>query len=533
MTDNKKTDLARDWPEPKQFKRSIKFEFSLYISIVLLVLMSITGYVITTQYVDTVTQNIKSKLLIQARSYSGPAGKLIISSDNPDVLLLNNICRKLVDDNSEMYWAGIAGSDSTYLAHTDFKYVISSARMPLFASDQSGSDLREGESYNLLNDTIYITVPIKENNLVLGNLRVASSVKPINEARSKSITSVISITAIMLIIELLVTIIILRKKLHPIRIITDRLKEVNFKNIELDIPIKLNNEFGYLSKTLQVMGSKLNLAQKDLLEKERITRELEIAREIQKNILPREYPNDAGFEFSGAYRSAKEVGGDYYDFINIDSNHLGFLVADVSGKSLPGMLVMLLTRDIILRYAHTTTKPALLLSHVNRELMSSIKQGMFVTMLYGVLETQTGNVEFASAGHNPLIKVDGNTGESDLIKTKGYPLGMMSDEMFSKRIETGQINLKGNERLILYTDGVNEAQNINGEEFGMNRLVDAVSNRSITDPPAIVDNTLKLLDSFVQTAQQYDDITILAIKWHEKTTDKNIIDKGAEVNANK
>jgi len=533
MTDNKKTDLARDWPEPKQFKRSIKFEFSLYISIVLLVLMSVTGYVITTQYVDTVTQNIKSKLLIQARSYSGPAGKLIISSDNPDVLLLNNICRKLVDDNSEMYWAGIAGSDSTYIAHTDFKHVISSARMPLFAFDQTGSDLREGESYNLLNDTIYITVPIKENNLVLGNLRVASSVKPINEARSKSISSVISITAIMLIIELLVTIIILRKKLHPIRIITDRLKEVNFKNIELDIPIKLNNEFGYLSKTLQVMGSKLNLAQKDLLEKERITRELEIAREIQKNILPREYPNDAGFEFAGAYQSAREVGGDYDDFIDVDKNHLGFLVADVSGKSLPGMLVMLLTRDIILRYAHSTTKPAVLLAHLNRELLNSIKQGMFVTMLYGVLEKQTGHVEYASAGHNPLVLVNGNTGQSKLIKTKGYPLGMMSDDMFSKRIETGQISLEENDRLILYTDGVNEAQNTDGEEFGMSRLVEAVSNPENTDTSSIVKNTINQLAGFVQTAQQYDDITILALKWLVKNDDMNIIEKGVEVNANK
>jgi len=532
MTDKNNSEMARDWPEPKQFKRSIMLEFSLYISIVLLVLMGVTGYVITTQYVDTVTQNIKSKLLIQARSYSGPAGKLIISSDKPDALLLNNICRKLVDDNPEMYWAGIAGSDNTYLAHTDFKLVISSTKIELYPSNQSESDMSKGESYNLINDTIYITVPIKENNLSLGSLRLASSVEPIKEARRKSITSVVTITALMLLIELLVTILILRRKLRPIKIITDRLKEVNLENIELDIPVKLNNEFGYLSKTLKVMGSKLNNAQKDLLEKERISRELEIAREIQTNILPREYPKSDSFEFSGAYRSARAVGGDYYDFIDISKNHLGFLVADVSGKSLPGMLVMLLTRDIILRYAHTTSSPAVLLSRVNRELMSSIKQGMFVTMLYGILEKQTGQVEFASAGHNPLVKVSGLTGESELIKTKGYPLGMMSDEMFSKRIETGHISLEENERLILYTDGVNEAQNPDGEEFGMSRLVESVSNKSISDTADIVDNMLKMLESFVQTAQQYDDITVLAMKWNKKTSDIRTINEGAGVNVN-
>jgi serine phosphatase RsbU (regulator of sigma subunit) len=275
------------------------------------------------------------------------------------------------------------------------------------------------------------------------------------------------------------------------------------------------------------MGGKLNRARKVLLEKERITRELEIAREIQNNILPREYPGGPGFEFAGAYRSAREVGGDYYDFINIDDNRLGFLVADVSGKSLPGMLVMLLTRDIILRYAHSTADPAELLTRVNRELLRSIKQGMFVTMLYAVLDKRTGRVEFASAGHNPLIKISGATGESDLIKTRGFPLGMIADRMFSERIETGRMNLEKNDRLVLYTDGVNEAQSPEKEEFGMSRLVEAVGEKTVADVESIVDNTLNRLAAFVQTAPQYDDITVLAMKWHAVSSDNNVIDKNA------
>jgi len=531
MSTNRKDDLAQEWPKPQQFKRSIRLEFSLYVSAILIVLMAITGYVITNQYVETVTQNITEKLLVQARSYSGPAGKLIISTDEPDALLLNNICKKLTQDNPDVYWAGIAGKDNVYLAHSDLKQVIASGQMSPTESNQSGFGLREEEKFDLHNDTIFITVPIRENDLLLGKLRVASSVEPIKAAKRTSIISVASITIIVLLIGLPLTMIVLRRKLRPISEISDSLKKVDFADISLEIPITVKNEFGYLAQTLQVMGAKLNTAQREIVEKERISRELEIAREIQVSILPREYPKEASYEFAGTYRSAREVGGDYYEFIDIDENHLGFLVADVSGKSLPGMLVMLLTRDIVLRLARSNVQPADLLCSVNRELLGSIKKGMFVTMFYGILNRNSGEVMFASAGHNPLIKINGHTGQSELIKTKGYPLGMMPDGPFTKRIETGQILLSGEDWLIQYTDGVNEAQDSSGEEFGMDRFVRSVESQGAISPSDMVSKTLSQLEEFVGSAAQYDDITILAMKWNGKATDIERREKGAAISA--
>jgi serine phosphatase RsbU (regulator of sigma subunit)/uncharacterized protein (UPF0333 family) len=531
MISNNINDLPREWPQASQFKRSIRLEFSLYVSGIILVLMLVTGYVISNQYVKTVTKNVIDKLLVQARSYSRPAGKLIISTGEPDALLLNNICRKLTDDNSEVYWVGIANKQNVFIAHTDLRQVIASDQMKPIENCQTDTGLRYGETFCLSRDTIYITVPIEEDNILVGKLRVASSAEPVDAARRTSITTVASITILVLLVGLPITMIVLRRKLRPISMITDGLKKLDFENITLDIPIATKNEFGYLTETLQVMGAKLKVAQRDLVEKERIARELEIAHEIQANILPRKYPRTSNYEFAGAYRSAREVGGDYYDFIDIDKDHLGFLIADVSGKSLPGMLVMLLTRDIIVRLARSIKQPAELLTEVNRELLLSIKRNMFVTMFYGVLNKTTGCFIFASAGHNPLVRLNGQTGESELIKTKGYPLGMIPPEPFDKRIETGRILLLKNDWLIQYTDGINEAQNSDGEEFGMDRFVQVLQSHRLLCPKELSLQTLGRLERFVDSAPQYDDITLVTMKWVGSRVDNILNEPMKELHA--
>ncbi len=519
MSTNKEHNPIPDWPEAGDYKKSIRRELSLWVSGMMLVLMLFTGYVITRIHVDTVTQNVIDKLLVQARSYSGSAGKLIISSDEPDALLLSNICSRLAEDNPEVFWAGIADQGNRYLAHTDLKKVIAGAAMETISRQQSGTDLRHGESFGINRDTIFITVPIEEQGLHVGQLQVASSAEPISVARYTSVISVASITLFIILIGLPVTMVILQRKLRPVSLITDSLKKISPEDITLDIPVRRKNEFGYLAETLRVMGSKLNLARKVLVEKERIARELEIAQEIQNNILPKGYPTTDRLEFYGAYRSAREVGGDYYDFVEIDDRHLAFLVADVSGKSLPGMLIMLLTRDIVARLARTVREPAPLLSEVNRELSKSIKKGMFVTMFYGLLNTLTGEFTFASAGHNPLIRVAGSGDRAEQIKTRGFPLGLMPPQVFDKRIETGSLSLEVGDWLIQYTDGINEAQNESQDEFGMERLAEILENGRNLTPRQLVESTLKQHDSFVGNAHQYDDITLLTMKWRAEKAD--------------
>jgi serine phosphatase RsbU (regulator of sigma subunit) len=488
-------------------------EFSLYVAAAMLTLMAVTGYIISNQYVSTVTQNVAEKLLVQARSYSGPAGKHILSAAEPDALMLNNLCRKLSADNPDLYWVGIAGPDSVVIAHTNIRQVVSKKKLP-FASNQNPiPGIKTGERLSISGDSVLISVPVVEEGIELGYLSAAGTTRPIKEARRRSITTVASITVIMILLGLPVTMLLVQKKLRPVSTITNQLRKINFDDISINIPISSRNEFGYLAETLHVMGDKLNLARQELVERERMARELEIAREIQVNILPRQYPTSSTFEFGGAYKSAREVGGDYYDFINFGDEHLAFLVADVSGKSLPGMLVMLLTRDIVKNLTRTMWEPGQLLRAVNQELEPNIKKGMFVTMFYGLLYRRTGRFVFASAGHNPLIWVRATGLKPDLVRPKGYPLGMMSPSMFNQRLETAEIQLSPGDCLIQYTDGVNEAHNPKEEEFGMDRLIQAVLTNRTLDPSDMVATVLSHHERFVGSAPQYDDITLVAMKW--------------------
>jgi len=530
MKSNDKNNMAQGWPEAGQFKRSIRLEFTLYFSGLILVLMLVTGYVFTNLYVNTVTGDVVDKLLVQARAYSGPAGKHIIANENPDVLMLNNICRKLSADNPDLYWAGVTGTDYVFLAHSDIKQVLSKKAMLKFTGEEFEKMLRPGENFVQRADTIYISIPILENNITLGYLGVASSIRQIEIARQTSIITVGTITFLMILLGLPLVMFSLHRKLRPVSTITDALKHIKYDDISLDIPIKSHNEFGYLAETLRVMGSKLNTARQEMVEKERIARELEIAREIQTNILPREYPRESEYEFYGAYASAREVGGDYYDFIDFGNDYLGYLVADVSGKSLPGMLVMLLTRDIVKKLTRVVRQPGELLSEVNRELLVNIKKGMFVTMFFGLLNKKTGRFAFASAGHNPLILMNGKTGEHKLLNPRGYPLGMMPAVQFEKRIENLEISLEENDWLVQYTDGVNEAQNQKQEMYGMDRFVDEVKANRTLSPKDIVSKIFEKINIFSGTAPQYDDITLLAMKWYGQKDDINNINKNEVLN---
>jgi len=522
MTTHNEVAPVDAWPEPSKFKRDLRLEFSLYLSVLVILLMSVTGYVITEKYVGTVTRGIAERLLAQARSYTATAGKHFLGGKDPDLLMLSNVCSKLKQEVPAAYWAGITGTDSTFLAHSDVKQVMAGARLGSIQSTQYPDLVRPGEMFRVARDTIRITVPITEHGITLGYLGMASSAHQIYSARSNSIMTVASITLFMLLLGVPLTMFVLSRKLRPIRVIADALKKVDYDDIAIEIDVASEDELGYLAQTLRVMGGRLNVAQKDLIEKERIRRELELATEIQANILPRNFPASGQYDFAGAYRSAKEVGGDYYDFIEFGERYLGWLVADVSGKSLPGMLVMLLTRDIVKNLTRSLNSPKAVLSAVNKELLPNMKKGMFVTMFFGVLDTQTGEFTFASAGHNPLIKLSSLTGECELFKTKGFPLGMMPPAVFDKRLEESRLVLTDGDWLVQYTDGINEAQNAEQQEYGMDRFLQTVTAHAAQSPSELVEQTLSEHEAFTGDAPQYDDMTLVVMKWHGNSADTKL-----------
>jgi sigma-B regulation protein RsbU (phosphoserine phosphatase) len=246
--------------------------------------------------------------------------------------------------------------------------------------------------------------------------------------------------------------------------------------------------------------------QKEMVVRERLETEVQLARQIQKTFLPEVLPSHPHWQLSARWRTARQVGGDFYDVIELPNDRLGLFIADVADKGMPAALFMALTRTLIHAAVIETPSPAEALRRVNDLLLPDTKQGMFVTAVYAVLDLETGNLTYANAGHNPPLWVRRDSLER-LTRT-GVALGASEDSHMEERT----IQLAEGESLLLYTDGLTEAFNVEGDMFGEERLLRAIGWQE----SASVDDMLKtietVLDDFIADAPLSDDLTMLAVR---------------------
>ena len=251
----------------------------------------------------------------------------------------------------------------------------------------------------------------------------------------------------------------------------------------------------------------------NILEKKAMEHELTIATEIQANLLPKMIPKPPGLDIGAYYRPSKEVGGDYYDFIMIDDSHLGLIVADVSGKGIPGSMVMTKTQTLIRMEADrgANTSPADTLKHVNRLLARDIRKGMFVTAMYMILDLKTFELTVTSAGHNPLMvhRVDGKV---EQINPSGIALGFDKGTLFDRTVKEEKVVLNRGDRFAAYTDGVVESMNEQKEEFGDERFIILIKKLAKRPSNEFVQVIAQALDEYKGAAEQHDDITLVTVR---------------------
>lgn len=251
------------------------------------------------------------------------------------------------------------------------------------------------------------------------------------------------------------------------------------------------------------------------IEKERLEKELDVAREMQYKILPEKTPQIPGMEINAVFIPAFEVGGDYYDFFNIAPGKLGFVIADVSGKGISAAFIMAEVKGIFESLSKMLLSPKDLLAKANEILKVSLDKKNFVTAIYGVLDTNDGTVTLARAGHTPVLLYREHC--IDEIKPAGIGLGLDFSSKFANNIEEIEIKLKENDILLLYTDGITEAKNSALEDFGDERFSSAIlksnGNRDIDD---LSNRIMREVSVFSQDSPQHDDITMVIFRWKNK-----------------
>ena len=247
-------------------------------------------------------------------------------------------------------------------------------------------------------------------------------------------------------------------------------------------------------------------------EKKRLDHDLEIARDIQRILLPSEAPVIEGFEISGINIPARHVSGDYFDYIKVDEERLGVAIADVSGKGVPASIIMAICRSVLRSQAPGNPAPADVLQKVNRQLYPDIKEDMFISMAYVILDHRRGTVTLSRAGHDAPIFYEHATRTAMPIKPPGMVVGIDSGSVFDRITGDFALSLKRDDCLLLYTDGVTEALDANGDEFGPDRMMDCVRASAPEGAPAIISRLIDDLRSFVGAQPQNDDITLIAIR---------------------
>lgn len=288
------------------------------------------------------------------------------------------------------------------------------------------------------------------------------------------------------------------KELGVIYVIEDRNKlididEETISALVIQVSIAINNAQIY----------------SDLIVKERMSNELEVAARIQKKILPANINEIFGLKIANYFEPAKEIGGDYYDYTILDEDNFSITIADVSGKGVPAAFLMALGRSVLKTLMITGDKgPEKNLDELNRIIYPDITEDMFITMMHSKYNRKTQILSYSNAGHNPLIVYRAGTDTVELHSVKGVAIGFLQEYKY----KYGEIKLNEGDIVVFYTDGINETENENKDMFGISRLKEVIYKNKDKDPEEIKNSILKEINIFKGDYEQVDDLTFVILK---------------------
>ncbi len=372
--------------------------------------------------------------------------------------------------------------------------------------------------YNETGGHVTTSIPVKDKNNA--TVAILSVVKPMSEVKSlknRYLKSTFIFSAALTALFILIYIIVLSQiVIKPLVLVTH--ETANFARHKGELSgilkkIQGNNEIATLARAVEKMSVDMHRYIADLThttaEKERLSAELDVATQIQANMLPRIFPPYADhpeIELFASMEPAKEVGGDFYDFFMVDNDHFAVVVGDVSGKGVPAALFMVIAKTLIKNVGLQKKMPAQIFEQVNDQLCEGNDAGLFVTCWLGILTISTGELIFSNAGHTSPIIYHNNTVEYLTVKPN-----LMLAGLPGMKYNNHSVTLKPGDRLFVYTDGVTEATNEKNELYGEERLLNSITNKQHLSSKEILSEIRKEIALFEGDTTQFDDITMLEL----------------------
>ena len=457
------------------------------------------------------SREIETRMVLEARNLA-LAGAGALLSDFPE-LTLTPLVKKMQSERPELAFVVVVDHHGLIQGHADPRrlgtaFVLPADLRPL----PSEMALQPNERLLASRDLLVVEAPVSHpSEPRLGRAVVALQRAYVERAVSATRRELMLFLAGLLVLGVTLGLVVLGRLLKPVAALRAGLERIGNGDLDTRLEVRGRTELGLLAETVNDMTARLKVARRETVEKERLAHELELAREIQQRLLPRGSRTAGGHVLAGAHRAAAEVGGDYYDFIDMADGRVLVAIADVSGKGLAGCLVTSMLSALLRALHPAHSSPAALLCELERHLSVTLEPGEFVTMFCGVLDPRSGRLTFASAGHTPLLVWRAAGGAIEWHPTSGIPLGAVRGGALASTLADHTLTLAPGDLMLQFTDGISEAFDRGGREmFGVERIEQVVREHAAHGPDRLLTALSREVAEWTGSVP-HDDETLLVV----------------------
>lgn len=349
----------------------------------------------------------------------------------------------------------------------------------------------------------------KLDNKPIGSVIVGLSDRVVREEIRDAVKKITYISLIILAVSIFSAILLATITIRPIRKLSQGAMIIGSGNFDHRIDINSSDELGQLASEFNEMTAMIKDAKEKEIESRVMEEQLEVARDIQEGLNPMGYYNKDGIQIKGFTRAAKGVGGDYFDYIEIDEHRIGTLISDVSGKGVPASLVMVMIRTVFTTYVSIPgIDCASVVRAINDSLSADFAIDKFATLFFMIYDRRTGEVTFSNAGHGPLYCYRSSRNACTASKLDGVPIGIMEDVDYKQ----AKVKLEPGDIIFMFTDGVSEMRNVEKEEYGLEKVLSFFIQNHDKNVKDLVQMLVDDVDRFRGEASPHDDMTVLAFK---------------------
>lgn len=483
-------------------KISLKTKFTGLIFLLIAATMGLTGSLILRQVKGQLLDEMRKRVTLVAAHMAATNEEALLTKDD---LSLGVAIDRIAQDKSVRY-AVLLDEYSNTIAHSDHSIPKGTSLPDDGPAPETLSEIRLAERPGGLTE---VTAPILVMDKRLATLRIGFSNQDTQKAIERTKRTIGMITAVIFLLGFAVSYALVSLITRPLSKLSEAVSTISQGNLDTQIEISSRDEIGEFAAAFNDMTRKVKTAQEHLLEQERFKQELKIAQTIQQSLLPKEAPHIPGYDIQPYYKAAKEIGGDYYDFIPLSNNRWAVVIADVSGKGVPGSLGMAVARSIFRSEIHQDPDPAVVLTRTNERVHNEIKRGVFVSMFLAIFDPRTGALDCSNAGHNPPVLTQ--KGKPNWIDLGGLALGIDRGGLFAQNVKRYSTILDPGDQFTLYTDGITEAKNAQDEDFGEERLLRCLADPGVSGSKERIQAVVKAVEEHAQGMAQSDDITLICM----------------------